>query len=79
MNRDIRALLVYLLVCLLTFTIGALVIELGVIPVIAWTRGSHAYHFPTLGRIYAWCKFIPFAAIICSFGAWLHDRKRFGR
>ena len=79
MNRDIRALLVYLLICLLTFTIGALVIEFGMIPLIAWLDGYKAYYMPTLNRIYAWCKFVPFAAIVCGFGAWLYGRSRFSR
>ncbi|RQX78640.1 hypothetical protein DF034_33495 [Burkholderia anthina] len=76
-NRDVRALFVYLLICLLTFLSGALVIEFGVIPLIAWLQGGQTYMLPALSRIYAWCKFVPFAAIVCGGGAWLYDRRRY--
>ena len=54
-------------------------IELGVIPLIAWLQGYKAYHLPELSRIYSWCKFVLFAAILCGFGGWLYDRNRFTR
>lgn len=78
-NRGIRTLLVYLLICFLTFAIGAIVLELGLIPLLAWLRGYEAYLWPTPSRIYAWCKFVPFATLVTGAGAWFIDRKRFGR
>jgi hypothetical protein len=79
MNCDFQALLVYLVICLLTFTIIGLVIEFGVIPLIAWLKGYEGFYFPTLSRLYAWCKIVSFAAFVCGFGAWLYDRNKFGR
>jgi hypothetical protein len=68
MTLNIRALLVYILICLFTFTIGALVIELGVIPLVASFHGYKTYYLQTLSRIYAWYKFVTFAAIVCGLG-----------
>jgi hypothetical protein len=53
--------------------------EFGVIPLISWLHGSNSYLFPTHERIYAWSKFVAFATVICGSGAWLYDKRRFGR
>jgi hypothetical protein len=79
MIRGIHALFVYLLICLLVFIAGAMVIELAVNPLIAWLHGYKAYYSPTMSRVFAWCKFILFASIVCGTGAWLYDRHRLGR
>ncbi len=79
MTRDLRALLVYLLICFLTFTVAALAIELMIRPVIAWLQGYNSYYLPTLSRVYAWIKFVPLAALICAVGAWWYDRRRLGQ
>lgn len=79
MSNRIRGLVVYLLICFLTFTLGAMVIELAIDPLIAWLHGYKRYYLPDLNRIYAWLKFIPFASIVCGGGAWLYDKRRLGR
>ncbi|WP_323072109.1 hypothetical protein [Mycetohabitans endofungorum] len=76
MGKNLQALLVYMLICLLTFIVGALFIEFGVMPFIVWLQGGKLYYFPGLKRIYAWCKLIVFAAILCGFCAWLYDKKQ---
>jgi len=72
-------LIVYLLICFLTFAVGALVIELAIDPLIAWLHGYKGYCLPGPDRVYAWLKFTPFASIVCGGGAWLYDRRRLGR
>lgn len=79
MRNGIRVFAVYLLICLLTFTVGALVIELAIDPLIAWLHGYKGYYLPDFSRVYAWLKFILFASIVCGGGAWLYDRRRLGR
>ncbi|CBW74021.1 hypothetical protein IHE31_06165 [Mycetohabitans rhizoxinica] len=79
MGKNLQALLVYMLICLLTFIVGALFVEFVLRPFIVWLQGGKLYYFPNLKRIYGWCKLIVFAAILCGFWAWLCDKNQINR
>lgn len=79
MVQNLQALLVYVLICLLTFIVGALFIEFGVVPFIVWLQGGKVYYLPSLKKICAWFKLIAFAAILCGFCAWLYDKNQINR
>ena len=77
-KRSSKALIRYLLIFLITYTICAVVIELAWLPLIAWMHDYDGYLWPSKSRLYAWCKLIPFATLISGVGVWLYDRKRIG-
>jgi hypothetical protein len=77
-ERDVKAFLYYLLVFFLGITCMAIFEELAVMPFVAWLHGYDGYFWPPMSRIYAACKFVPFASFVCAFGVWLYERKRIG-
>ena len=77
-ERDVKAFLYYLLVLFFGITCAAIFEELGVIPLFAWLHGYEGYFWPPMSRVYAACKFVPLASLLCAIGTWLYDRKRIG-
>lgn len=73
----IKVLLIYFLICFVSMILVAVVIEMGLIPIIAWLHGYDGYYFPPLSRAYAWCKLILFSSGVCALGAWLYGGRRF--
>lgn len=77
-QRNIKALLFYLLIFLITYSIVGVILELAWMPFIAWMHGYQGYFWPPKARIYAWCKLVPFATLVSGVGIWLYERKRIG-
>ncbi|AME26520.1 hypothetical protein AXG89_21940 [Burkholderia sp. PAMC 26561] len=77
-QRDIKALMSYLLIFLLAYAILAIAIELLWMPLIAWMHDYNGYLWPSTSRVYAWCKLVPFATLVSGIGVWLYERSRIG-
>lgn len=78
LQRDIKAFLSYLLTFLVGLTILVAFEELVVMPFIAWLKGYPGYFWPPMSRVYAACKFVPLASLLCAVIAWVFERKRIG-
>jgi hypothetical protein len=78
LKRDIKALLFYLLVFLITYSVVGVILELAWMPFIAWMHDYPGYFWPSKARIYAWCKLVPFATLVSGVGVWLYERRRIG-
>jgi hypothetical protein len=77
-QRDIKALIRYLIIFFVTYTICAVVVELAWMPVVAWMHDYGGYLWPSESRVCAWCKLVPFATLVSGVGVWLYERKRIG-
>jgi hypothetical protein len=77
-QRALRAFLSYLVTYLVGLTISVCLIELVWLPVVAWLKGYPGYYWPSMSRVYADCKLVPLASLICAVGTWIYDRRRIG-
>lgn len=77
-KRAMKAFISYLLTYLVGLSICVAVVELAIIPAMAWLAGYPGYFWPPVSRVYAACKFVPLASLLCAVGTWLYDRKRIG-
>lgn len=79
MKENLRPLLAYFTICLITFSLGGLFFELIFFPAVAWINGYHGYFLSGLDRIFSWIKFIVFSSLVCGVGFWFYEKIIIGR